>query len=146
MIRGAIDKGIQLIQLPCPEFRLYGSRRWGHVKDQFMHPHFTRESASMLEPVIDQLEEYMSYPEDFMVVGIVSVEGSPSCGWRLTCRGDWKGELTCAPTGGASVAPVLMEQGPGVFMEILDIELKKRNLDIPVLSMEDAIGIIESIV
>ncbi len=28
-----VDQGIQLIQLPCPEFTLYGASRWGHVKD-----------------------------------------------------------------------------------------------------------------
>ena len=25
----AIDRDIQLIQLPCPEFTLYGANRWG---------------------------------------------------------------------------------------------------------------------
>ena len=38
-----MENDIQLLQLPCPEFILYGSRRWGHVKDQFDHPHFRKE-------------------------------------------------------------------------------------------------------
>lgn len=33
-----IEKNIQMIQLPCPEFIMYGSQRWGHVKNQFQHP------------------------------------------------------------------------------------------------------------
>ena len=36
----ALEKGIQLVQLPCPEFTLYGSKRWGHVSDQFDNPFF----------------------------------------------------------------------------------------------------------
>lgn len=27
----AIDQEVQIIQLPCPEFTLYGPKRWGHV-------------------------------------------------------------------------------------------------------------------
>ena len=27
----AVSQGVQLVQLPCPEFIMYGSRRWGHV-------------------------------------------------------------------------------------------------------------------
>lgn len=37
-----VDQGIQLIQLPCPEFTLYGASRWGHVKEQFDNPFFLR--------------------------------------------------------------------------------------------------------
>ena len=28
----AIRRGVQLVQLPCPEFTLYGSRRWGTLQ------------------------------------------------------------------------------------------------------------------
>ena len=31
----AIDQEVQIIQLPCPEFTLYGPKRWGHVSNQF---------------------------------------------------------------------------------------------------------------
>lgn len=33
-----IDKEIMVVQLPCPEFTLYGARRWGHVSNQFDNP------------------------------------------------------------------------------------------------------------
>ena len=41
-----------------------------------------------------QLEEYLRYPDEYQVLGIVSVDGSPSCGYGLTCRGNWGGELS----------------------------------------------------
>ena len=31
----AIDQEVQIIQLPCPEFTLYGPKRWGHVSNQW---------------------------------------------------------------------------------------------------------------
>lgn len=36
----AVNCGIQLVQLPCPEFTLYGACRWGHVSNQFDNPFF----------------------------------------------------------------------------------------------------------
>lgn len=144
LFRGVLKENIQLLQLPCPEFRLYGSRRWGHVKTQFMHPHFRKECRNMLEPVLMQLEEYLTYPEEYQVMGIVSVEGSPSCGYHLTCTGDWGGELsgndeellrkvdTCRGT-----------KEPGVLMQILEEELLKRNLKVPIITMEEAIRSIQ---
>lgn len=86
-----LRKNIQILQLPCPEFVLYGSQRWGHVKNQFQHPYFEKASKEMLEPILLQLEEYDRHPESFSVLGIVSVEGSPSCGYHHTCIGEWKG-------------------------------------------------------
>lgn len=138
-LRLAVEKHIQLLQLPCPEFIVYGSRRWGHVKDQFMHPHFRRESVKMLEPIVDQIEEYDSYREDFNVMGIVSVEGSPSCGARLTCRANWFGEISSVPT-----APS-MSQEKGAFMEILSQQMALKDLSIPMMTIEEAIGLLETI-
>lgn len=131
---------IQLLQLPCPEFLLYGSRRWGHVKDQFMHPHYRKECRKMLEPVLMQLEEYLAYPEDFAVVGIVSVEGSPSCGYKMTCTGQWGGELPNEANDYVAVHDTCRAaDGSGVFMEILQEELQRRHLQIPLMTMEEAI-------
>ena len=47
----AIEKGIQIIQLPCPEFTLYGTCRWGHVSNQFDNPFFRNHCKKILEPI-----------------------------------------------------------------------------------------------
>ncbi len=140
-----LEKNIQLIQLPCPEFTLYGSKRWGHVKNQFMHPHYRRECEKMLEPVFMQLEEYLSDPEEFQILGIVSVEGSPSCGYRLTCRGNWGGEFGKEEEVKQRRATLKMVQEPGVMMEILEKELENRKLQIPIVSMPDAVNKLQSL-
>lgn len=139
------EKGIQLIQLPCPEFILYGSRRWGHVKDQFLHPHFKNESRKMLEPVLLQIEEYMTYPDEFEILGIVSVEGSPSCGYELTCRGKWGGELEDETEMYKRRNTLTIEQEPGVFMQILEEELHKRHRTLLILSMAKAVDLLENL-
>ena len=144
IMRLVIEQGIQIMQLPCPEFLLYGSRRWGHVKDQFMHPHFIAECRKMLEPILMQMEEYLSYPEDFHMLGIVSVEGSPSCGYRLTCRGDWGGEFGDERAVAKKRETLSMEQEPGVLMQILESELAKRGMNLPIITMEEAVGMLLS--
>ena len=88
----ALKNGIQIIQLPCPEFTLYGSRRWGHVSDQFDNPFFRDHSRKILAPFIQQLKEYLSN-DSFEVLGIVGIDGSPSCGVDYTCQGDWYGSF-----------------------------------------------------
>ncbi|MGC4019163.1 MAG: hypothetical protein QM793_08010 [Muricomes sp.] len=140
LLRLAVEQDIQLFQMPCPEFILYGSRRWGHVKGQFAHPHFREESRKLLEPVLLQLEEYLTYPEEFRVFGIVSVEGSPSCGFKLTCTGNWGGEIGTDAERIAEIQNNLqMKEEPGMFMQILQRELETRDMDIPVMSMEEAV-------
>lgn len=139
LMQAVSDKGVQLIQLPCPEFILYGAKRWGHVKDQFDNPFFRSQCRYMLEPVMMQIEEYASDPGRFSLLGIVSVEGSPSCGHALTCRGDWGGEPEdCAHGNTGFASSVRTADEPGVFMEVLEMMLRERGLDIRILSISEA--------
>ncbi|MDO4518593.1 MAG: hypothetical protein Q4B78_05230 [Bacillota bacterium] len=140
LIRTVLDKNVQLLQLPCPEFIMYGSRRWGHVRDQFDNPFFRAKCRELLEPIVLQLREYYGNPDKFRIVCVVSVEGSPSCGHRLTCRAeDWGGELgsTICQNGGSG-RQVRMTDEAGIYMEELELMLKENNLDIPILSISEA--------
>lgn len=139
---------IQLLQLPCPEFIIYGSKRWGHVKDQFDNPFFRKSCKEMLEPIMLQLEEYCSREDAFRVLGIVSVEGSPSCGYKLTCTApNWKGEIGICEDHIREIATsVEMVPDKGVLMDVLEGELKSRGLDVPIITMEEAINRIEEII
>lgn len=139
------EKGVYMIQLPCPEFIMYGAQRWGHVKNQFMHPHFKHECAKMLEPVLMQIEEYKRYPEEFNIIGIVSVEGSPSCGMNLTCRGEWGGEFCSIEETEAKVNGLEMVNEPGVMMELLRDELSRRGLEVQIVSIENATEMITTL-
>ena len=144
MISMAMKKGVQFLQLPCPEFMMYGSKRWGHVKEQFDNPFFRQECRRMLEPVILQLQEYANDSERFTLLGVVAVEGSPSCGGKLTCRADWGGELQ-ADTITGLIDSVRMAEGPGVFMEELSALLKDSGPDIPFMNMREAASKIDTL-
>lgn len=144
LIAAVMDKGVQLIQLPCPEFMIYGAKRWGHVKDQFDNPFYRKECRRMLEPVVMQLREYSNCPERFMIIGAVSVEGSPSCGAKLTCRGDWGGEL-CPENAAELISSVRTEEAPGVFIEELAAMMEDDGLDIALMSIPEAAEAIEKL-
>lgn len=140
LIHSIMENNIQLIQLPCPEFIIYGSRRWGHVKEQFMHPHYYEECRRMLLPILSQIEEYLKYPEEYRILGIVSVEGSPSCGYHMTCSGRWGGELSVDLDEITRMQNTCKAvNAPGVFMELLEKELMSRAMNISIMSMEEAL-------
>ena len=145
LLKTAIEKGVQLLQLPCPEFMLYGARRWGHVKDQFDNPFFRAQCRSMLEPVMMQLCEYASEPQRFCLLGITAVEGSPSCGATRTCRAaDWGGEFDGKACGDLAAA-VSEASEPGVFMEVIAEMLEENGLELPLLSISSAKEQIEKV-
>lgn len=140
-----LEKDIQIVQLPCPEFQIMGSRRWGHVRDQFDNPFFRFRCREMLEPVLLEMEEYCNRPDRFQILGVVSVEGSPSCGHGLTCRGDWRGEVETEDRFREIRGDLKMTEEPGVFMEVLEDELRARDLKIPVLSMDSMCEVISGL-
>jgi len=135
LIKYVQKHNIQLLQLPCPEFILYGAKRWGHVKDQFNHPYFRKQCKDMLEPVIMQLKEYSSYPSRFQILGIISIDGSPSCGNHMTCKGEWGGEFTGCSDIHNKLNKLYMANEPGVFMEELMFLLERDSIDIPIMDL-----------
>ena len=141
-----LKKDVQLLQLPCPEFIMYGSQRWGHVKNQFQHPFYMEQCRKILEPVLLQLQEYAQHVEKFHVLGIVSVEGSPNCGYHLTCEGEWKGEIGTDEKRIQDIQKSLkMTENPGVYMEVLEKELQKRNMEIPIVTMKEAVQLLNNL-
>lgn len=140
-----LKKDVQLLQLPCPEFIMYGSQRWGYVKNQFQHPFYMEQCRKILEPVLLQLQEYAQHVEKFHVLGIVSVEGSPNCGYHLTCEGEWKGEIGTDEKRIQDIQKSLkMTENPGVYMEVLEKELQKRNMEIPIVTMKEAVQLLNN--
>ena len=135
-LKQILDSDIELIQLPCPEFLLYGSNRWGHAVSQFDTPFFREETERMLEPVLMQIEEYLSSPERFELLGIVGIDGSPSCGVHSTYDGDWGGELTGIPDLTESIQTLRKVKHSGIFMEVFQKLLEERCLNVPFFSIE----------
>ena len=115
------------------------------MKNQFQHPFYMEQCCKILEPVLLQLQEYAQHVEKFHVLGIVSVEGSPNCGYHLTCEGEWKGEIGTDEKRIQDIQKSLkMTENPGVYMEVLEKELQKRNMEIPIVTMKEAVQLLNN--
>lgn len=136
-LKKILDAGIEIIQLPCPEFILYGTNRWGHAASQFDTAFFRKESRKMLEPFLLQIEEYSFYPEKFEIIGIVGIDGSPSCGVNFTYDGEWGGEFSGNKNLSDTLASLKREKKQGVFMRILKDMLTEKGYEIAFYSLED---------
>lgn len=127
----AIAKGIQLIQIPCPEFTMYGAKRWGHVSDQFDNPFFRTHCRNLLKPVMLELQEYLSHPERFEVLGFVGIDGSPSCGVKYTFCGPWGGSMSKREDWLKVIDMCRLEEKSGVFYQVLREMLDEVGIDLP---------------
>lgn len=128
-MRKVIENGVQVIQLPCAEFTLYGAKRWGHVSDQFDNIFFRNHCRQILTPIINQLIEYLDNPEFFEVLGIIGIDGSPSCGVDYTCQANWYGSFESRQGLQETLDTCKMVNKPGIFMDVLKQMLKENNLD-----------------
>ncbi|MGD1818515.1 MAG: CD3072 family TudS-related putative desulfidase [Pleomorphochaeta sp.] len=124
----AIKNDIQIIQLPCPEFTMYGAKRWGHVSNQFDNIFFRNYCKKILEPIINQLIEYLNNPEMFKVLGIIGIDGSPSCGVDYTCYGNWYGSFEEREDLDETLNSCKMDKGKGVLFDVLTKMLEDENL------------------
>ncbi|MDR0587227.1 MAG: hypothetical protein LBG26_08315 [Treponema sp.] len=127
-VHAALDSGVQLIQLPCPEFTLYGSKRWGHTSDQFDNPFFRRHCRKLLKRPLDEAAAYLADPERFELLGFVGIDGSPSCGVDYTCTGPWGGNLTSRNDLPAVLSQVTLIPMAGIFFDEVKKLLAKRGL------------------
>ena len=131
----ALEQGVQIIQLPCPEFLLYGSRRWGHVSDQFDTPYFRKECRNILSDIVLQLKEYRANGERFQVLGIVGIDGSPSCGVDYSCVGEWGGNLSDRDDLTQVIASARLVKGSGIMMQELSAMLKAEGIELPLTGL-----------
>ena len=143
----AVSQGVQLIQLPCPEFIMYGSRRWGHVSEQFDTPYFRNQCRKLLEDYLLQIREYLSN-DRFRILGIVGIDGSPSCGVDYTCYGNWGGNLSDRDDLNACIATSRLGTGRGILMDEFAKLLKEQGLDVPMVGLfadepEKIMGLLE---
>ena len=132
-----LKQDVEFIQLPCPEFLIYGSNRWGHVSNQFDTPFFRAESRELLKPYLLQLEEYLHHPKRFEILGVMGINGSPSCGVSYTCIGDWGGELSSHPHLDESIADCQKASSSGIFMQVFQEMIAEKQFDIPFFSIDE---------
>lgn len=131
----AVQAGVGLIQLPCPEFTYEGPDRWAKCYEQYDTGYFRAHSHRLVEPVIEQLREYVE--DGARVVGLIGVEGSPSCGAYQVYSGQgWGGCFDRQPDGSPWPVPGGGKRtGRGVFLEIVAAALEEEGWPIPVVGV-----------
>lgn len=116
-----INSEVGLLQMPCPELRCLGLdrqvvQRAGltiESEDTRVALRMNEEPAralchAMINDLIYQISEYQK--NAFKIVGIVGINGSPTCGVETT----WSNDLE--------------EKRPGIFIQMLDEECRKRGI------------------
>ncbi|MCL4079453.1 hypothetical protein MX659_07635 [Coriobacteriia bacterium Es71-Z0120] len=108
--------GLGIIQMPCPEIRSCGMSRWGQTREQYENVPFRGLCARLADEVLAQVQEYRRC--GYEILGVVGVDGSPTCGVTKSASGHWGGEY--APAEWAEVVSrVESAPLPGVYIEAL---------------------------
>ena len=118
-IAGLIERGVGIIQEPCPEVMVLGLPRGGDDEIRVALDKAPGRAACrrMCTDLVYQVKQYRSC--DVQVLGIFGKEGSPSCGVETTYY-DGK-----------------QRAGKGIFIEELMGELEREGVDIPVVQFQD---------
>lgn len=128
-------EGIGIIQLPCPEMIIYGIKRWGHVKEQFDTLFYRDNCREMLKSIVGQAKSYID--AGYEIVGVLGVDGSPSCGVNVTCSGNWGGELS----GNEDLEHTIMDLkdigSSGIFIEELNKYFIEHEIRIPFIAIDE---------
>lgn len=114
--------GFGIIQMPCPETLYCGNQRWHTTRNLYDNVGYRRFCRSMAEPMADYMENYAKV--GYEVAGILTCDGSPSCGITKSsyCE-DWGGRPKAIPR--------TLVDLPGIYMEELLALLKERGIQIP---------------
>jgi len=116
------DLGIQ--QMDCPETLYLGIHRWWATKNLYDNHGFRTHCRSLAERVVTYMEEYKR--EGYKTVGVLSCDGSPTCGVTITSYDkNWGGSPADLDYNLAII------KGEGVYIEELKKAIKDRGLDVP---------------
>jgi predicted secreted protein len=128
-----LKKNLGIIQLPCPEQTMYGSRRWGHVKEQFATPYYRKHCRNIFQSYLEQIIDYQT--AGYEIAALIGIEGSPSCGVNHTCSACWQGEVANLKPAELESLEIIAE--PGIFIEEIKKVLEEKELEIPLIAVDE---------
>ena len=135
------EKGIGLVQMPCPELSYAGSLRFWQSREQYDSVGFRRHCRLLAELQADLALELER--GGCRVLAVIGIKGSPSCGVSETFSANWRGDPRRAEPG----AKVRRE---GVFIEELEKAFRSRGLapafvDVDHRELEESIERLEEV-
>lgn len=136
LIKYLMDRDYGIIQLPCPETTIYGIKRWGHVKEQFDNPYYRKHCRNIFKPILEQIEDYTN--NDYKIKALMSINGSPSCGYNLTCSSPiWGGEFISKENTNEKINDLKVIDKSGIFMEEIEKMLIEKNIKINIIPIDE---------
>jgi predicted secreted protein len=118
------EKGVGVIQLPCPELLFAGLQRHKMRRDGYNTPDFLSLCDKVLVDVIKQIETYTK--NGYKILCIIGIARSPSCGVKTT-------RTTVHRKNGKTFGRTA--RGKGIFMGCLVTKLKNEGYDIPLIEI-----------
>jgi predicted secreted protein len=128
--------GLGINQMPCTETLYLGIQRWWATKNLYDNVGFRKHCRELAEGMADYMTCYET-------VAVLSCDGSPTCGVKITSFDEqWGG---CPADLSYNDAII---EGSGVYIEELKAEIEERGLKMPPfygLSLDDESADMESI-
>lgn len=121
------ETGAGVVQLPCPEMTYCGLRRWGQTVEQYDTPFYQGHCEAISQDISRQVNEYLR--NGYTVIGVIGLDGSPSCGVDLTWSGD------CC--GMDHHVEGLLAKGQGVLMRSLKQQFDRIGIHIPFVGLDE---------
>ncbi|NLI77534.1 MAG: DUF523 domain-containing protein [Candidatus Riflebacteria bacterium] len=132
LVKGIVDGGAGIIQLPCPEMTYLGPRRWGMTREQYDTSGYRHHCRELVLPFVSQILDYRR--NGYTIERVIGIDGSPSCGVKRTCEGYAGGEWGMAGDQQQNLREV---EGKGIFMEVLCGLLQEHGVAIPVDAVDE---------
>ncbi len=136
-----IQSGCGIVQLPCPETTYLGMNRWGMTKEQYDNPSYRAHCRRILEAPLSQLIAF--HRAGYEIIGLVGMDGSPSCGIHLTCEGYTGGEIRSLKEVKQQLDSLRSTSGQGVFIEELLDLLRKNEIKPELMAIKETESIQE---
>jgi len=110
------EAGIGIVQIPCPQIEFNcGLDRKAKGKDSYDKKTYRGNCKKLATSLLQQIETYLQ--KNYSVVGILGVEFSPTCAVHQVENGNKN------------------TPGKGIFIEELEIEMQKKNFQVPVMGV-----------
>lgn len=116
--------GLGINQMQCPETLYLGVGRWWATKNLYDNHGFRSFCRELAEQAVTYMEEYER--AGYETVGVLSCDGSPTCGVSITSWDDrWGGSPVDLEYNDAII------EGEGVYIEELKKAITDRGLKMP---------------
>jgi len=109
--------GVGIVQMRCAEMEMCGMKRWGQTREQYENPAFVAHCNRLARQTAASIEEYLRC--GYEVLGIVGIDGSPTCGVDSSASGRWGGEFASGEALLSAMESVTSSSVPGVHMRAL---------------------------